>query len=236
MKRWNRTLIATLAALAVGASVACAQTDDTPEDAMSADDRPRDVTLFSGAEYTGGHIKYSYRVQREGIGGYSTTTTEITPQNDGTVVVESSSVDVVSQAGVNIAFYGISLGGLGFRVPTSGGGAIDLSPLEYIEDETLEPSSEMVLPDGGYLVIGEIGAVAGVEVIYATYTHADYSNVTINLALPTDLEIRSILPIFPILELEYEDVTDDANEAYEQPFRMFSSVELIEFIYEPAEE
>lgn len=197
--------------------------------------RPGQVDLFGGSAYEGGYLKYSYKVSREGVDGYSITTTEIIPEDDGMYRIENSSTDVVPLSGVSLSFYGIGLRGLGFRIPTSSGGTVDLSPLSAIEDEALEPNREIVLPDGGFLAVGDAGVIAGLDVVYATYTHADFTNVQVNLAIPVDLAARNLLPLFPFLELEYQ-VDATADEGTEEPplvMRSFSRIELTEFVREP---
>ena len=193
------------------------------------------VNLFGGNTFTGGYLKYSYKVSREGVDTYSITTTEIIPEGDGMYRIENSSTDVVPEEAVSISFYGISLRGLGFRIPDNQGGTVDLSPLEAVDDEILEPGREYILPDGGFLVVGEEGVIGGLDVVYATYTHADFTNVRINLAMPVDLAIRNLLPIFPYLQLEYEADTLPEEGAAEdfRKMRSFSQIELIEFLYEP---
>lgn len=242
MKRTNFLQIAValllIGALAsVGVTEGLAQETD-PSDTKAAEEqgsRTSQVDLFGGSEYTGGYLKYSYRVSREGIEGYSITTTEIIPEENGMYRMESSSTNIVPLDNVTISFFGIALRGLGFRVPTATGGTVDLSPLTAIENEILEPNREYVLPDGGFLVAGDSGNIAGLDVVYAIYTHADFSNVRVNLALPTDLTIRNLLPLFPFLQLEYESdelPEEGAGDDY-QMMRSFSKTELIEFIYEP---
>ncbi len=224
-------LIGTLMSVVVLQAVAQDQTQTSPDEAS----RPAQIDLFGGSAYTGGHLKYSYNVSREGVEGYSITTTEITPQDDGTYLIQNSSSDIVSLDAVNIGFFGIPLRGLGFRVPTSSGGTIDLSPLSALEDTVLEPNKDYVLPDGGYLVAGDEGTIAGIDVVYATYTQADFTNVEVHLAMPTDLTIRNVLPIFPYLELQYQ--SDQVSEqGAAEDYRMmhsFSKIELIDFVYEP---
>jgi hypothetical protein len=224
-------LVGTLASAATVESAAQAQEGGPPNRA----DAPAQVSLFGGSAYTGGHLKYSYQVGREGVAGYSITTTEIIPLGDGMYRIENSSTDVVGLGGVSIAFFGISLRGLGFRIPTSTGGTVDLSPLSAMETENLEPNRDYVLPDGGFLSVGDAGTIAGIDVVYATYTHADFTNVQINLAMPSDLTIRNLLPLFPFLELQYTSDTLPQQGAEEDARRMrsFSRIELIEFIYEP---
>ena len=211
-----------------------AQEADT-KDAEGQGSRTSQVDLFGGSAYTGGYLKYSYQVSREGVEGYSVTTTEIIPEENGMYRMESSSTNIVPLDAVTISFFGIALRGLGFRVPTTSGGTVDLSPLTAIENEVLEPNREYVLPDGGFLVAGDSGTIAGLDVVYATYTHADFTNVRVNLALPTDLFIRNLLPLFPFLQLEYEsdELPAEGAAADHQMMRSFSRTELIEFIYEP---
>jgi len=224
-----------IGALASIAAIEGLAQDTAPQDAQEQGSRTSQVDLFGGSAFTGGYLKYSYKVSREGVDTYSITTTEIIPEADGMYRIENSSTDVVPQSAVSIAFYGISLRGLGFHIPDSQGGTVDLSPLEAVDDEVLEPGREYILPDGGFLVVGEESVIGGLEVVYATYTHADFTNVRINLAMPVDLAIRNLLPIFPYLELEYETDTlpeEGADDDFRK-MRSFSRIELIEFIYEP---
>jgi len=193
------------------------------------------VDLFGGSAYTGGYLKYSYKVSREGVEGYSVTTTEIIPEGNGMYRIESSSTNIVPLDAVTISFFGIPLRGLGFSVPTSSGGTVDLSPLSAVENEVLEPNREYVLPDGGFLVAGDAGTIAGLDVVFAVYTHASFTNIRVNLAMPTDLGLRNFLPLFPYLQLEYtsdELPEQGADDDYQQ-MRSFSQIELIEFTYEP---
>ena len=239
MKRTNLFQIAValflIGALAsIGVTEGMAQTSD-PKDTEEQGSRTSQVDLFGGTGYTGGYLKYSYRVSREGVEGYSITTTEIIPEENGMYRMESSSTNIVPLDSVTISFFGIALRGLGFRVPTATGGTVDLSPLTAIENEVLEPNREYVLPDGGFLVAGDAGSIAGLDVVYATYTHADFTNVRVNLALPTDLAIRNLLPLFPFLQLEYEsdELPEEGAASDYQMMRSFSKTELIEFIYQP---
>lgn len=234
MKRTNVFRIAVVLCL-IGAMASIAALEGLAQGTPPEGDREStQVNLFGGNTFTGGYLKYSYKVSREGVDTYSITTTEIIPEGDGMYRIENSSTDIVPQDAVSIAFYGISLRGLGFRIPDTQGGTVDLSPLEAVDNEILEPGREYILPDGGFLVVGEESVIGGLDVIYATYTHADFSNVRINLAMPVDLAIRNLLPIFPYLELEYETDTLPEEGAADDFTRMrsFSQIELIEFIYE----
>jgi len=237
MDRRNRirTVVVLFLLIAVSSFVAMEALAQQEPDGREESGRPRQVDLFGGSPYEGGYLKYSFKVSREGVESYSITTTEIIPQEDGLFRIENSSTNVVPLGGVQVAFFGIPLQGLGFRIPTSSGGSVDLSPLSAVEEETLEPNSEMVLPDGGYLVVGDADEISGLDVVYATYTHADFTNVRIHLAMPIDLEIRNLLPLFPYLELEYETDTlsSEGSEEEVRMMRTFSRIELIEFVYEP---
>lgn len=249
MKRTNLVRIA-VALFLVGAlaivwgteGVAQMQPGENPTGVSSdGGSRTSQVDLFGGSAYTGGYLKYSYKVSREGVEGYSITTTEIIPEADGMYRIESSSTNIVPLDSVTISFFGIPLRGLGFRVPTSTGGTVDLSPLSAIENEILEPNREYVLPDGGFLLAGDAGTIAGIDVVYAVYTHASFTNVRVNLAMPMDLSIRNLLPLFPFLQLEYasDESSEDSTDAvvgedhdYQQ-MKNYSLTELVEFIYEP---
>lgn len=224
-------LIGTLASVWASEGLAQPQAGEGPD----GGDRSAQVDLFGGSPYTGGYLKYSYKVSREGVEGYSITTTEVIPEENGMYRIENSSTNIVPLSGVNVSFFGIPLHGLGFRVPTSSGGTVDLSPLSAVDSEILQPNREYVLPDGGFLVVGDAGIIAGLDVVFATYTHADFANVRINLAMPADLAIRNLLPLFPFLQLEYEsDELPEAGAAQDfRRMRSFSRIELIEFIYEP---
>jgi hypothetical protein len=233
MKRFRTAAWPLILSLALSLPAFAQTSDEATEGAPDDRQPPAEVSLFGGAEYPGGHLKYTYKVSREGVDSHSISSTEIIPQDDGTYRVESSSSDVVPADAVGIGFFGIALRGLGFRIPTSTGGTVDLSPLSSIEDEVLEPNREYVLPDGGFLFAGDAGTIAGIDVVYATYTHADYGNVTVHLAMPTDLSIRNLLPIFPYLKLEYT-TTETAGDGDEGPStHTFSTIELIDLIYEP---
>jgi len=238
MKRTNLFQIA-VALLLVGALASVwgteglAQETD-PKDAEGQGSRSSQVDLFGGSTYTGGYLKYSYKVSREGVEGYSITTTEIIPEANGMYRIESSSTNIVPLDNVTISFFGIPLRGLGFSVPTSSGGTVDLSPLSAIENEILEPNREYVLPDGGFLVAGDAGTIAGLDVVFAVYTHASFTNIRVNLAMPTDLAIRNFLPLFPFLQLEYttDELPEEGAEDDYRQMRSFSQIELVEFIYE----
>ncbi len=190
------------------------------------------VDLFGGGAYPGGYLKYTYSITRQGTAQASTTTTEITPLPDGNYSVVSTSTETVSLEMVSIGFFGVPLPRLGIRVPETASGTIDLSPLTNIASTAIEPGRNYLLPDGGRFQAGELGAIADIEVIHGTYTHADYENVEIDLAFPVDLAVRALLPFPAKMEFHYSTTPDATGD---QIMRMFSSVELAEFTYEPGE-
>jgi len=200
------------------------------QDASEA--RPRvSGSMFGGSSYPGGHLKYTYKIERAGVQGYATATTEITPQGNGLYRIESSSTDVVPLDRVTLGFFGIPLRAIGIRVPMNTQGTVDLSPLEAIASDEVEPNSEILLPDGGYLITKEAGTLAGLGVVFGTYTHADYTNVRIQIAIAQDVMLRPLLPVLPLMELEYIPESEHAARDYIR----FGAIELIEFTYEPEE-
>lgn len=211
-------------------SLAPAAQEAEPPPAEGERARPANVQLFGGGEYPGGYLKYSYRVARQGAVTESTTTTEITPLEDGTYRVVSTSNELVPLALVNVGFFGIPLPRLGIRVSENASGTIDMAPLSYISSSEIEPGREYLLPDGARFQAGELGTIAGVDVVYGTYTHADYTNVEIDFAFAVDLEIRSLLPFPAYMALRYSAEAEGAGRGIT---RTFSLVELAEFVREP---
>ncbi|MEN6368983.1 MAG: hypothetical protein ABFD77_04705 [Thermotogota bacterium] len=227
----TRLLGGSLAALLVFASAGLVQGDTTPTKGTGPESgTARVVKLFSGGEYPGGHLKYTYKIERAGILGYATTTTEVIPQGNGLYRIESSSSDVVPQDRVALGLFGIQLRALGIRVPTNTQGTVDLTPLSAIGSDAVATHTEIVLPDGAHLSTGDGGTIAGVDVVFGTYTHADYSNVRIRVAVPVDLVVRNLLPFLPLMELEYQPQADAGGSS---SFQRFGSIELAAFLYEP---
>jgi len=226
--RWAVAMGA-LAVVAVLSLIVVAQPFERPMRAPESGQGSRRVGIFSPIEYPGGYLKITYTVRREGVTLAATSSTEVIPQGDGTYRIINQSEEIVPEMRVQIGFYGIPLRGLGVYVAEDTVGVVDLSPLAAIEEEEIEPGRVYLLPDGGRFETGEAGTLAGVAVVFGTYTHADYANVKIEVAIASDLEIRNILPFLPLMELHYapEAGLEDAAEFIE-----FSSVELSEFIWE----
>ncbi|MDD3747787.1 MAG: hypothetical protein PHY81_03295 [Candidatus Bipolaricaulis anaerobius] len=220
----DRRFGATIVALLLGSTFALVGSAQTDEPGVG---QPP-VNLFGGGTFPGGYLKYTYTISRQGGIQPSTTTTEITLLPDGTYSVVSTSTETVSLEMVNIGFFGIPLPRLGIHVPEDASGTLDLSPLSTIASAAIEPGKNYLLPDGGRFQAGELGTIAGVQVIHGTYTHADYMNVEIDLAFAVDLAIRGLLPFPAKMVFRYSAASTD-----EHPFRMFSSVELSEFVYTP---
>lgn len=211
-------------------SFAPAAQDAEPPPAEGGRARPANVQLFGGGEYPGGYLKYTYRIGREGATLSSTTTTEITPLEDGTYRIVSTSDETVPLGMVRPGFYGVSLPRLGIRVPEAVSGTIDTTPLSHIASTAIEPGKNYLLPDGGRFQAGEAGQIAGVDVVFGTYTHADYTNVEIEFAFAMDLDVRNLMPFPALMRFGYTaaSVSEDAPA-----LRTFSSVELIEFVRRP---
>ncbi len=228
--RWLLTASALLlSVLALGAP-GRAQTDGPSGAPPEGGDGQRvlmgDVGLFGGGSYSGGYLKYTYLVSREGANRSSTTTTEITPQADGTYTVVSTSSEVLPLDMVRIGFFGIALPRLGIHVAENTSGTIDLSPLSNISSSAMEPNKNYILPDGGRFQAGAVGTIAGVDVVYGTYTHAEYTNVEIQLAFAVDLSVRALLPFPAMMEFRYSSSAD-------QPLSTFSLVKLTEYVRRP---
>ena len=226
--RWLRMMsLGLVSVLALGAltlgQTSGSSTDQTPS---NSGQNQRPVDLFGGGAYPGGYLKYTYAITREGASTSSTTTTEITPQADGTYGVVSTSTETLALNMVHVGFFGISLMRLGVRIPENNSGTLDLSPLENISSSAIEPGKDYILPDGGDFKAGSTGTIAGVDVVYGTYTNANYTNVAILLAFPVDLTIRSLLPFPAEMEFRYSSSPD-------QPLSTFSSVKLTEYVRRP---
>ena len=225
----RRAGMAVMAGVVLCASVlALAQTYDRPVRTPGGGGGRRPA-MFSPTEFPGGHLKYTYTVQREGVTLSASTTTEVIPQGDGTYTIINHSEETVPEMRVHVGFFGISLRALGVFIAEDSEGVVDLSPLAAIEEEVLEPNRAYLLPDGGRFQTGDVGTLAGVDVLHGVYTHADFANVEIEMAIATDLAIRNILPFPPRMALRYRP---DATVDEAAQFTEFSSVELTEFIWE----
>jgi hypothetical protein len=218
---WLRTTVLVLVAAPALGVLCLGQTGGGNEG-----QRPAQVDLFGGGDYPGGYLKYTYTVAREGTSRSSTTSTEIAPQADGTYAVVSTSTETLPLDMVRIGFFGIPLLQLGIHVAENSSGTIDLSPLSNISSTALEPGKDYLLPDGGDFQAGSAGTIAGVDVVYGTYTNANYTNVEIQLAFAVDLTIRSLLPFPAMMEFRYSSATD-------APLTTFSLVKLTEFVRRP---
>ncbi len=228
MRKWLKTAGAVLVCVAAMSALAFGQATGTGDNQTpspgAGEGNPRaQVDIFGGGAYPGGYLKYSYTVTRPGAALSATTTTEITPQSDGTYAVVSTSSEMLPLDMVHIGFFGVPLMRLGIRVPENTSGTIDLSPLENIASSAIEPGKDYILPDGGDFKAGSTGTVAGVDVVYGTYTNANYTNVAILLAFPVDLTVRNVLPFPAQMEFRYSSAPD-------QQMTTFSSIKLLEFV------
>ncbi|MEI6170852.1 MAG: hypothetical protein WCQ45_00030 [bacterium] len=234
MKKTSWLLVTSTVLLSVVALgvVGWAQTDGSNAPAATDENRQRPADagqvlgMFGGGDYAGGYLKYTYTISREGANRTSTTTTEITPLADGTYTVVSTSSETLPLAMVHTGFYGIPLPRLGIHVAENSSGTIDMSPLDNISSSAIEAGKNYILPDGGRFQAGALGTIAGVAVVYGAYTHADYTNVEIQLAFAVDLTIRALLPFPAMMEFRYSSAAD-------QPLSTFSLVKLTEYVRRP---
>jgi hypothetical protein len=145
-------------------------------------------------DYPGGHLLYTYRMET-GVGGLAeTTTTEITPAGDGRY-------DVVTTTSAEAERELIPMGMTGFSMRWLGG--IDLSGLNALSQQVLDPGRTYVTPDGGLLVTSDRVTVAGLSGVEGVYTQASAPNVKITVVLVDDLVVRHLLPLPLRVELEY---------------------------------
>jgi hypothetical protein len=176
------TVIAVALLMTLGWTVAGQTTDAGQATSGSGSTGQGDVSLFGGGDFPGGYLKYTYSITRQGSDLASTTSTEITPRTDGNYSVVSTSTETEPLDMVHVGFFGVALPRLGIHVEENTSGTIDLSPLSTISSSEIEPGKSYLLPDGGRFDAGDLGTIAGIQVVYGTYTR------------PTTATSRSILP------------------------------------------
>jgi hypothetical protein len=182
-------------------------------------------------EYPGGYLKYTYRMQAGAANLAETTTTEITPTANGQYQVVTTTQETASAEQIRLGFFGFSLRWLGLYVREDTSGRIDLSPLDALADQGLEPQKKYLLPDGGLLQTADRVTIAGLSGVEGTYLQADVPNVKITLVLADDLEVRRLLP-FPLrVKLEYTQPAGTTSvDGTPAPGTRFSGmIELVEY-------
>lgn len=186
------------------------------------------IQMFGMGAHSGGYLKTTYQMGSMGIENTGTTSTEVIPQEDGTYRYITHTEETMGGGVGGPIMGGIPLPALGMSVAVSGSDSqmLNLSPLAAVEQEVLEPNRPYLLPDGGHLQTHDAGVLAGVDVIYATYTQQDSPNSRLSMAIASDLEIRNVLTTPPLMRLEMR--SDPSG-----PFQMVNSMKLIEYATNP---
>jgi hypothetical protein len=181
-----------------------------------------------GGDYPGGHLLYTYRMETGVVGLAETTTTEITPAGDGRY-------DVVTTMHAEAEREQIPMGLAGFSMRWLGG--IDLSGLNALSQQVLDPGRTYVTPDGGLLVTGDRVTVAGLSGVEGVYTQASAPNVRITVVLADDLVARHLLPLPLRVEIEYSQSSGpglgegaSATDTY-----VSGRIELLEYVWSGVE-
>jgi hypothetical protein len=162
------------------------------------------------------------------VGLAETTTTEITPAGDGRY-------NVVTTTRAEAEREQIPMGLAGFSMRWLGG--IDLSGLNALSQQVLDPGRPYVTPDGGLLVTGGRVTVAGLPGVEGIYTQASAPNVRITVVLADDLVVRHLLPLPLRVEIEYSQSSDpglgegaSATDTY-----VSGKIELLEYVWSGVE-
>ena len=176
-----------------------------------------------GGEFLGEYLRFSYRTETGG-GLAETITTEITQLPDGRYQVVTTTEQVTGADEIRLGFFGGSFRWLGLYMSDDTGDRFDLSSLDALADQALEPHKRYMLPDGGLLQTGDRVTVAELSGVEGVFTQADATGVTITVVLADDPDVRRLLP-FPLrVQLEYEEGDADITQV------VFSgTVELVEF-------
>lgn len=168
--------------------------------------------IFGLGPYPGGHLKTVYSFFGEGDTSPSTFTLEITPEGDKFRI---SFVYESLEKQEDIQELGRLFVGLGYR----GKGDIDLIPLLALNEREVEPNKDLLLPGGARLQTQERTKIAGVEVVMGIYTHPDYPDQRVIIAI-SDLATRKLLLYPPLLQFERQEQGE---------FKVREKIELLEF-------
>jgi len=158
-----------------------------------------------------------------------TTTTEITPTDDGRYQVVTTTTELTSPDEIRLGFFGASLQWLGLYMSEDTSDQLDISQLDAFATMVLEPNKTYMLPDGGKLQTGDRVTVAGLPGIEAVYTQANVAGVTITVVLADDLFVRQFLP-FPLrVQLEYSQPAGAAPGI--ETVYISGKIELVEYTW-----
>jgi hypothetical protein len=181
--------------------------------------------IVAFGDYPGGKFLYTYRMETGVVGLAETTTTEITPAGDGRYdVVTTTRAEAAEREQVPMGLAGFSMRWLG---------GIDLSGLNVLSQQVLDPGRTYVTPDGGLLVTGDRVTVAGLSGVEGVYTQASAPNVRITVVLADDLVARHLLPLPLRVEIEYSQSSGpglgegaSATDTY-----VSGKIELLEYVW-----
>lgn len=163
------------------------------------------------AKYDGEYLRFVYRTETAG-GLAETITTEIVPTPDGQFRVVTTTEQITGSDEIRLGFFGGSLHWLGLYTGEQEGDRFDLSSLDALVDQELEPQKRYLLPDGGLLQTGDRVTIAGVPGIEGTFTHTSAEGVTITIVLADDRMLRQLLP-FPLeVQVSYKEPADAEAE------------------------
>ena len=176
-----------------------------------------------GGAVVGEYLRFSYRTETDG-GLTETITTEITRLPDGRYQVVTTTEQETGADEIRLGFFGGSFRWLGLYMSDETGDRFDLSSLDALAEQALEPNMRYMLPDGGLLQTGDRVTVTGLSGIEGIFTQADAAGVTITVVLADDPELRRLLP-FPLrVQIEYEEGDADFASIF-----FSGTVELVEF-------
>jgi len=176
--------------------------------------------FFGIKEFPGGHLKVVYSTKNELSEHPGSFTVEIMPLGNDNYSIKTIFEDVQKKENIELGLFGLFFLGLHYSPETE---AIDLSPLVALEGREIEPNKSYVLQGGARLQTQDRSKIAGLDVIMALYTHPDYPDQRVNIAI-ADLAVRNLLPFPPLLQLEKKK--DDT-------FQMTAEIKLVEFTYQP---
>jgi hypothetical protein len=171
------------------------------------------------------------------VGLVETTTTEITIRADGRYDVVTTTRADAAREQILLGLGGFSMRWLGVNSGDASADTIDLSGLNALSQQALDPGRTYVLPDGGLLVTGDRAVVAGLSGVEATYTRANAPNVVVRVVLADDLTARHLLP-FPLrVEVEYSQASGSSLEEGTSTAggHVSGRVELLEYSWSGAE-
>jgi len=162
--------------------------------------------------YDGGYLRFSYRTETAS-GLQETIATEIIPLEDGRFRVSTTTEQITGLREIRLGFFGGSFHWLGLYAGEQEGDRLDLSDLDALSSQELEPDRRYLLPDGGLLQTSARVTVAGLSGIEGVFTCDGAEGVTVRVVLAEDRMLRQLLP-FPLeVEITCEDRSEGGEDA-----------------------